>query len=105
VRAGDETLGAVDDVVVALADGGGAHSARIGAGVGLGLGKATLALAADGREEIALPHLAFERIERRADFGPENPHAARRQGDRAPDLGPDDGAAELTEPLAAELLR
>jgi hypothetical protein len=37
VRAvGDEALGAVDDVLVALLDGGGAHARDVGAGVGLG---------------------------------------------------------------------
>ncbi len=33
---GDEALGAVDDVLVALADGGRAHAGDVGAGVGLG---------------------------------------------------------------------
>ncbi len=46
VGAGDEALGAVDDVMVAVAHRGGAHRAGIGAGVRLGLREAALALAA-----------------------------------------------------------
>src|SRR4051812_47799124 len=105
VRAGDEALGAVDNEMVAVTDGGGAHGARVGACVGLGLSEATLALAADGGKKISLPHLAFKRVERRSDFGAKDAHAARRQRDRAPDLRPHGGAADLAKSLAAEFLR
>jgi len=40
--AGDEALDAVDQVMIAVAHGGGAHAAGIGAGVGLGLREAGL---------------------------------------------------------------
>ena len=58
-----------------------------------------------GRHEVALAHLALQRIKRRSDFRSKNPHAARGQRHRAADLGPDNGAAELAEALAAEFLR
>ena len=63
VGAGDEALDAVDDVMVAVAHGGGAHAAGIGAGVGLGLREAGFLLAAQHRQQILLLHLAGERIE------------------------------------------
>src|SRR5262249_26463843 len=102
--AGDEALGTVDDVVVAVAHRGGAHGARIGTGLRLGLREAALALAAGGRDQIALAHLALEGVERRPDIGSENADHPGRQRDGAAELGPDDGMAEHAEALAAELL-
>src|SRR5262249_6149941 len=104
IGAGDEALGAVDDVVVAVAHRGGAHGARIGAGLGLGLCEAALALAARGRNQVTLTHLALEGVERRPDIGAENAHHPGRQRDGAAELGPDDRMAEHTKALAAELL-
>ena len=105
LRGGDEALGAVDHVVIAVAHGGGAHRTGIGAGVRLGLREAALALAADGRQEVTLAHLAFERIERGAHVGAENAHAARRECDGAADLRPHYRARKLSEALAAIFLR
>ena len=60
VRAGDEALDAVDDVVVAIAHRGRAHGGGIGAGIGLGLGEAAGLLAADHRHEVMLARLPFQ---------------------------------------------
>ena len=54
VGAGDESFGAVDHIVIAVADRGGPHRAGIAARVGLGLGEARLLLARDDRQQIAL---------------------------------------------------
>ena len=56
---GDEMLGAVDDIDVALALGPRLHGAQVGAGVGLRQRQAFHPLAADRRLEIALDLLAL----------------------------------------------
>ena len=88
VGAGDEALGAVDDVVVAVAHRGGAHAARIAAGLGLGLRQAPVELAADGRQQVLFLLLIVEMIEDRADGRPEDLDPARRQRDAAAELRP-----------------
>src|SRR4029079_9992707 len=105
VGAGYETFGAIDDVMVAIAHGCRAHGARIRAGVGFGLRKAALALAAHGRHQVALAHLALKRIERRADVRAETEHTPTRQRDRAAELRPDDRAAQRAETLPTQFLR
>src|SRR5258705_7549290 len=100
VGAGDEALHAVDDVVVAIAYRGGAHGAGIGAGVGLGLRETALAFAARGRHQVALAHLAGQRIERRADLRAEDAHDPGWQRHGAPELRPYDRASEHAETLA-----
>ncbi len=89
VGVADEALGAVDDVVIALAHRGGAHAARIAAGFRLGLGQAPVQLAADRRQQVLFLLLVVEVIEDRADIGAEHVGAARRQRDAAAKLGPD----------------
>ena len=88
VGAGDEALGAIDDVVVALAHRGRAHAAGIAARVGLGLGQAPVQLAADGRQQIFVLLRFVEMIENWADVGPEHVDAPGGQGDGAAKLGP-----------------
>src|ERR1043166_1054048 len=88
VRAGDEALGAVDDVVVALAHSGGAHAARVAARVRLGLRQAPFELAADGRQQVFLLLRLVEVIEDRADVRAEDLHPAAGQRNRAAELRP-----------------
>ena len=88
VGAGDEALHAVDDVVIAVPNGGGAHAAGIAAGIGLGLRQAPVELAADGRQQVLLLLRVVEVIEDRADVRAEDVAAARRQRDGAAELGP-----------------
>ena len=85
----DEALGAVDDVVVALAHRGRSHTAGVAARVRLGLGEAPVQFAADGRQQILRLLLFVEVIEDRTDARAEHVDAARRQRDGAAELGPD----------------
>ena len=105
VGAGDEALDAVDDVVVAVAHGGGAHGGGIGAGVGLGLREAAGLLAADDRHQVFVAGAAFERVEDRADRKAEDAEIARRQRGGAGDLAPDDDLRHHAEAEPAEFLR
>src|SRR5262249_27023366 len=61
--AGNEALDAVDQVLLPVAHGGGAHAAGVGAGIGLGLREASLLLPTQQRQQVSLLHLALERIE------------------------------------------
>src|SRR5262249_13371688 len=86
---GDETLHAVDAIVIAFADGDGAHAARIATGIGLRLRKAPVQLAANGREQVLFLLLVVEVIEYGAHIGAEDFNAARRQRNGAAKLRPD----------------
>src|SRR5437899_4512434 len=91
---GDEALDAVDQVVIALAHGGSAHAAGIGAGVGLGLREAGLLFPAQQRQQVVLLHLTLQRVEDAAPGRAGSTLAARRYGDGAGELFPYHGARE-----------
>src|SRR5499427_7567327 len=99
--AGDEALDAVDQVVIALAHGGGAHAAGIGAGVGLGLREAGFLLSAQQRQQVLLLHLALQRVENAAHGWTGNALATGRDGDGARELFPHHGAREGRHAAAA----
>src|SRR5215813_9861638 len=103
--AGDEALDAVDQVVIAVVHGGGAHAAGVGAGVGLGLREAGLLLSAQQRQQVLLLHLALQRVEDAARGWTGNALAARRYGDGAGELFPHHGAREDRHAAAAILRR
>ena len=103
--AGDETLGAVDDVVIALAHGAGFHRRRIGARVRLGLHEAELFLAALIGSIKRFFCSSFKRVENRPDFRSENSLAARRQRHRARQLFPHQHLRQTAEPAAAVFFR
>src|SRR6516165_236633 len=102
---GDEALDAVDQVVIAVAHGGGAHAAGIGPGVGLGLREAGLLLSAQQRQQVFLLHLALQRVENAARGWTGNALAARRDGDGARELFPHHGAREGRHAAAAIVRR
>ena len=91
---GDEALDAVDQVMIALAHGGGAHAAGIGAGVRLRLREAGFLLSAQQRQQVLLLHLALQRVENAACGWTGNALAAGRYGDGARELFPHHGARE-----------
>src|SRR5262249_10332592 len=99
--AGDEALDAVDQVVIAVADGGRAHAAGVGAGVGLGLGEAGVLPPAQKRQQVLLLHLALQRVEDAARGWTGNALAARRYGDGARELFPYHGTREDRHAAAA----
>ena len=101
----DEALVAVDDVVVALADGARLHAAGIAAGLRLGLREGRGLLAAQQRIEILLLHLLRQPQQDRARRRAEHTVAAVGQRDRAVHLLPDHREREQREALAAELSR
>src|SRR5215831_12349402 len=102
---GDEALDAVDQVVIALAHGGGAHAAGIGAGVGLGLREAGLLLSAQQRQQVLLLHPTLQRVENAARGWAGNALAAGRYGDGARELFPYHGAREGRHAAAAVFRR
>src|SRR6266702_4980016 len=99
--AGDEAFDAVDQVVIAVAHGDGAHAAGVRAGVGLGLREAGLLLSAQQRQQVLLLHLALQRVEDAARGWTGNALAARRYGDGAGELLPYHGAREDRHAAAA----
>src|SRR5215831_11330720 len=99
--AGDEALDAVDQVVIAVAHGGGAHAAGVGAGVRLGLREAGLLLSAQQRQQVLLLHLVLQRVENAARGWTGNALAARRYGDGARELFPYHGARQDRHAAAA----
>ena len=101
----DEALVAVDDVVVAVADGPRLYAAGIAAGLRLGLREGRRLLAADCRIEVLLLHLLRQSKQDRARRRPKHTVAAIWQRDRAADLLPDHGEREQREALAAEFSR
>ena len=105
VGAGDEALGAVDDVVIAVLHRGGAHAAGIGAGVRLGLREGDLLLAAQHRHQVFLAQLALEREQDVAHRRAGDAFAARGQRDGARQLLGDDGALEQRQSGTAVFLR
>ena len=84
----DEALVAVDDIVIALADGARLHAAGIAAGLRLGLREGRRLLAAQQRIEIALLHLLRQPQQDRARRWAEHAVAAIGQRDRAMHLLP-----------------
>src|ERR1700742_3588754 len=99
----DETLVAVDDVMIALADRAGLHAARIAASLRLGLRECRIFFAAQDRIEIALLHLFRQPQQDRARRRTEDAITAIRQRDRAVHLFPHHREREQRQALAAEL--
>src|SRR6266481_7238415 len=92
--AGYESLDPIDDVVVAVAYGGGAHTAGIGSRIWFGLRETGLLLAAQQRQQVFLLHLAFERVQNAARGRTCNAIPAGRYGNRARELFPHDDPCE-----------
>ena len=102
VGAGGEDLLAVDDVLVALADGGGAQRCQVGAGLRLGVADREVHLAGqDRRQELLLLRLAAVLLQRRSD-GLQRHRGQRHVG--AGRLVDEDLLFDRPEPVAAELL-
>src|SRR5262249_30944482 len=100
-HAGDEMLAAVDYVVAAGLHGAGLDAHGVGPGVGLGEGKGLLALAGDGRDQIALALRALADVEdlrRPADPAHEAPGGL-------PELAVHQGHGEEIKAAAADLGR
>ena len=97
----DEMLGAVDHEMIALAHGPGLHRAQIGARTRLGEGQAFDALAADGRQQIALDLLARAGAQ---DIGRPRHGVLKGEGGAA-QLALHQGHAHCVQPAAAQLLR
>ena len=104
-RSGDEALGAVDDIVIALAHRASFHRRRIGAGIRLGLHEAELFLSSQHRVHETLFLFRIERVENRPHFRAEDALAARRQRHRARQLFPHQHLRQAAEPAAAVLFR
>ena len=101
---GDEALHAIDQVVVALAHGGGSHHAGVGTGVGLGLGeRSALFPAQHGQQETLFLFVIAGEPERHG-FGPEHAGAARRHGDGARHLLPHHHLSQHRQAHAAVFL-
>src|SRR5262249_10066806 len=98
---GDEAFDAVDQVVIALAHGGGAHAAGIGAGVWLCLREAGFLLSAQQRQQVLLLHLPLQRVENATRRRTGNALAAGRYGDGARELFPHHGARRGRHAAAA----
>ena len=98
LRVGDEALVAVDNVIVAVADRGGAHHRGITAGVRFGLGKAGDLFARNHRKQVVLLLSLTELKQDRADFRAEHVRLARRKRDRPAHLFPDDHARQQAKP-------
>ncbi len=79
----DEALVAVDDIVVAVANGARLHAAGIAAGLGLGLREGCGFLATQQRIEVLLLHLLRQPQQDRTGRGPEHTVAAVGQRDGA----------------------
>ena len=99
LRLRDPSLVAVDDVMVALAHGRGAHGAGIGAGIGLRLRERRRLLAAQDRKQIFLLLRRIEREQHGFHVRTEHARSTRRQRDGARDLLPHHRHAEEAEPL------
>src|SRR5262245_22461248 len=99
----DETLVAVDDVVVALTDGTRLHAARIAARLRLGLRESGGFLATEDRIEVLLLHLLGQPQQDRPRRWAEHTVAAVGQRDRAMHLLPNNGERKQRKALAAEL--
>ena len=105
VGAGDETLDAVDHVMIAIAHRSGPHGRRIRARIRFGLRKTSSLLPPDDRHEIFFSRGAFELVENGTDRRAEHAHAARGQRRRAADLAPHNHLGQHAQPKPAEFLR
>ncbi|CKR47089.1 Uncharacterised protein [Mycobacterium tuberculosis] len=101
--AGGEDLLAVDDVVVAVANGGGAQRRQVGAGFRLGVADREVRLTGqDRRQELLLLQLAAVRLQRGAD-GLQRHRGQRHVG--AMGLVDEDLLLDRTKTQTAELFR
>ena len=102
VAAGGEDLLPVDDVLVALPDGGGAQRRQVGAGLRFGVADREVQLAGEDRgQELLLLHLGAVHLQRRSD-GLQRHGGQRHVG--AVRLVDEDRLLDRAEAEAAELL-
>ena len=88
ISASDETLGAVDNVVITLPHRARFHRSRVGTRVGLGLHEAKLLFSPEDGIEKPLFLIIVQRVQNRSDFRAEDSSSTRRQRDRATHLLP-----------------
>jgi len=105
VGAGDETLDAIDQVMVTIARRGGPHRCGIGARIGFGLREAASLFPPNDRHEVLFSRRAFEPVQNGTDRRSEYAHATRRQRRGAADLAPHNHLGHHAEPKPAEFLR
>src|SRR5688572_30487925 len=103
--AGDETFGAIDNVVIAILDGAGFHACRIAAGVRFGLREANALFAAYHRVKKTFLLFLITMKQHRSDFRAKDRRIAKRNRNRARDLFHDDATAHQIEARAAVLRR